>query len=96
MWKPALHEFQQWRRQRKIVAEEIEDGNTNLTITKTINRLGKSSSICLQYWDFHICIPNESLIFSQVLFIIYAMFLPVELYLLSMIPSFDGIKRATS
>ncbi len=38
-----LHQprFQQWRRQRKIVAEEIEDrSNTNLTITKTINRLG--------------------------------------------------------
>ena len=81
--------------EKKIVAEEIEDrSNTNLTITKTINRLGTSLlPICLQYWDFHICIPiNRIMIFSQVLFIIYAMFLPVS-FILSMIPSFDGMSK---
>ena len=57
-------------RQRKIVAEEIEDrSNTNLTITKTINRLGQSSS----YLSLNIGISifvfllTGIMIFSQVL-----------------------------
>ncbi|MDT2477451.1 CD3337/EF1877 family mobilome membrane protein [Enterococcus avium] len=81
----------------KIVAEEIEDrNNTNLTVTKTINRLG----IVFFLFVFNIGISifvfllTGILIFSQVLFIIYAMFLPMS-FILSMIPSFDSMaKRA--
>jgi len=81
----------------KIVKEEIEDrDNTNLTITKTINRLGMVFFLFI----FNIGISvfvfllTGIMIFSQVLFIIYAMFLPVS-FLLSMIPTFDGMaKRA--
>lgn len=81
----------------KIVKEEIEDrGNTNLTITKTISRLGMVFFLFL----FNIGISvfvfllTGIMIFSQVLFIIYAMFLPVS-FLLSMIPTFEGMtKRA--
>ena len=81
----------------KIVKKEIEDReNTNLTITKTINRLGMVFFLFI----FNIGISvfvfllTGIMIFSQVLFIIYAMFLPVS-FLLSMIPTFDGMaKRA--
>lgn len=81
----------------ELVKEEIEDNdNTNLTITKTINRLGMVFFLFL----FNIGISvfvfllTGILIFSQVLFIIYAMFLPVS-FLLSMIPTFEGMtKRA--
>lgn len=81
----------------ELVKEEIEDrDNTNLTITKTINRLGMVFFLFL----FNIGISvfvfllTGILIFSQVLFIIYAMFLPVS-FLLSMIPTFEGMtKRA--
>lgn len=81
----------------ELVKEEIEEkDNTNLTITKTINRLGMVFFLFL----FNIGISvfvfllTGILIFSQVLFIIYAMFLPVS-FLLSMIPTFEGMtKRA--
>ena len=61
----------------EIVVEEIEDReNTNLTITKTINRLGTVFFLFM----FNIGISvfvfllTGIMIFSQVLFIIYAMF----------------------
>lgn len=79
----------------EIVKSEIEDKeNTNLTITKTINRLGMVFFIFI----FNIGISafvfmlTGIMIFSQVLFIIYAMFLPIS-FLLSMIPTFDGMTR---
>lgn len=79
----------------EIVVEEIEDReNTNLTITKTINRLGTVFFLFM----FNICISvfvfllTGIMIFSQVLFIIYAMFLPVS-FLLSMFPSFEGMSK---
>lgn len=80
-----------------IVKSEIEDKkNTNLTITKTINRLGMVFFLFI----FNIGISafvfmlTGIMIFSQVLFIIYAMFLPVS-FLLSMIPTFESMtKRA--
>ncbi|WP_416386365.1 CD3337/EF1877 family mobilome membrane protein [Anaerocolumna aminovalerica] len=79
----------------ELVKEEIEDkDNTNLTITKTINRLGMVFFLFL----FNIGISvfvfllTGILIFSQVLFIIYAMFLPIS-FLLSMIPTFEGMSR---
>ena len=79
----------------EIVVEEIEDReNTNLTITKTINRLGTVFFLFL----FNIGISvfvfllTGIMIFSQVLFIIYAMFLPVS-FLLSMVPSFEGMSK---
>ena len=79
----------------EIVVEEIEDReNTNLTITKTINRLGTVFFLFM----FNIGISvfvfllTGIMIFSQVLFIIYAMFLPVS-FLLSMVPSFEGMSK---
>ncbi|TKW63704.1 MAG: YtxH domain-containing protein [Gemella sp.] len=79
----------------KIVAEEIEDrSNTNLTITKTINRLGTVFFLFVFNIGISIFVflLTGIMIFSQVLFIIYAMFLPVS-FILSMIPSFDGMSK---
>ena len=79
----------------EIVVEEIEDReNTNLTVTKTINRLGMVFFLFI----FNIGISvfvfllTGIMIFSQVLFIIYAMFLPVS-FILSMIPTFEGMSK---
>ncbi|WP_141709524.1 CD3337/EF1877 family mobilome membrane protein [Eisenbergiella tayi] len=79
----------------EIVVEEIEDlENTNLTVTKTINRLG----MVLFLFVFNIGISvfvfllTGIMIFSQVLFIIYAMFLPVS-FILSMVPTFEGMSK---
>ena len=79
----------------KIVAEEIEDrSNTNMTITKTINRLGTVFFLFVFNIGISIFVflLTGIMIFSQVLFIIYAMFLPVS-FILSMIPSFDGMSK---
>ena len=78
-----------------VVKSEIEDnGNTNLTITKTVNRLGTVFFLFL----FNIGISvfvfllTGMMIFSQVLFIIYVMFPPVS-FVLSMAPTFEGSSR---
>ncbi|MDT2386965.1 YtxH domain-containing protein [Enterococcus avium] len=79
----------------KIVAKEIEDRkNTNLTITKTMNRLGTVFFLFVFNIGISIFVflLTGIMIFSQVLFIIYAMFLPVS-FLLSMIPSFEGMSK---
>ncbi len=79
----------------EIVVEEIEDReNTNLTITKTINRLGTVFFLFLFNIGISIFVflLTGIMIFSQVLFIIYAMFLPVS-FLLSMVPSLRGCQN---
>ena len=79
----------------EIVVEEIEGReNTNLTITKTINRLGTVFFLFIFNIGISIFVflLTGIMIFSQVLFIIYAMFLPVS-FLLSMVPSFEGMSK---
>ena len=78
-----------------IVITEIETlNNANLSISKTVSRLGTVFFLFI----FNIGISvfvfllTGMMIFSQVLFIIFAMFLPIS-FLLSMIPSFDGMGR---
>ena len=78
-----------------IVIEEIEDkDNDNLSVTKTMTRLG----MVVFLFIFNIGISvfvfllTGMMIFSQVLFIIYAMFLPVS-FLLSMIPTYEGMAK---
>ena len=70
----------------KIVAEEIEDrSNTNLTITKTINRLGTVFFLFVFNIGISIFVflLTGIMIFSQVLFIIYAFSISTMLYTLS-------------
>lgn len=78
-----------------IIKEEIEDkDNANMTITKTISRLG--TVFFLFFFNIGISIfvflLTGIMIFSQILFIIYAMFLPVS-FLLSMLPTFEGMSK---
>ncbi|MDO4667638.1 MAG: FUSC family protein [Streptococcus sp.] len=78
-----------------IIKEEIEDkNNTNMTITKTISRLGTVFFLFLFNIGISIFVflLTGIMIFSQILFIIYAMFLPIS-FLLSMIPTFEGMSK---
>ena len=77
------------------VIEEIEDnGNDYLSVTKTMTRLG----MVVFLFIFNIGISafvfllTGMMIFSQVLFIIYAMFLPIS-FILSMIPTYEGMAK---
>ena len=78
-----------------IVIEEIEDkDNDNLSVTKTMSRLG--TVVFLFIFNIGISIfvflLTGMMIFSQVLFIIYAMFLPIS-FILSMIPTYEGMAK---
>lgn len=81
-------------RENAVKAEIEDNGNTNLTVTKTVNRLGTVFFLFL--FDIGISVfvflLTGMMIFSQVLFIIYAMFLPVS-FVLSMVPTFEGSSR---
>lgn len=77
------------------MVEEIEDkDNANLSVTKTMSRLG--TVVFLFIFNIGISIfvflLTGMMIFSQVLFIIYAMFLPVS-FILSMIPTYEGMAK---
>lgn len=77
------------------VKTEIEDqDNKNLTITKTTTRLGMVFFLFLFNIGISIFLFLLSgiMIFSQILFIIYAMFLPIS-FLLSMIPTFENMGK---
>ncbi|WP_425542145.1 CD3337/EF1877 family mobilome membrane protein [Virgibacillus salarius] len=77
------------------VKAEIEDhDNKNLTITKTTTRLGMVFFLFLFNIgiSFFVFLLSGIMIFSQILFIIYAMFLPIS-FLLSMIPTFENMGK---
>ncbi len=77
------------------VKVEIEDhDNKNLTITKTTTRLGMVFFLFLFNIGISIFVflLSGTMIFSQILFIIYAMFLPIS-FLLSMIPTFENMGK---
>ncbi|MBO1126588.1 FUSC family protein [Enterococcus faecalis] len=81
----------------EIVKKEINDNdNDNMTITKTINRLGVAIFIFLFniFISVFVFILTGIMIFSQILFIIFAVFLPIS-FLLSMIPSFNHLMKTT-
>lgn len=78
-----------------IVKSEIEDkDNHNLTITKVVNRLGMVFFLLIFNLGITIFVflLTAIMIFSQILFIIFAMFLPIS-FLLSMIPSYNGMAK---
>ena len=77
------------------VKTEIEDNdNNNLTIPQVVNRLGMV--FFLLFFNLGITIfvflLTGMMIFSQILFIIFAMFLPIS-FLLSMIPSYESMAK---
>jgi hypothetical protein len=78
-----------------IVVDEIEDrDNANLSVTKTMSRLGTVVFLFIFNIGISICVflLTGMMIFSQVLFIIYAMFLPIS-FILSMIPTYEGMAK---
>ncbi|GAB2562003.1 hypothetical protein JOD18_003338 [Gracilibacillus alcaliphilus] len=79
----------------EVVKAEIEDyDNKNLTITKTTTRLGMVFFLFLFNIGISIFVflLSGMMIFSQILFIIFATFLPIS-FLLSMIPSFENMGK---
>ncbi|HAP3402793.1 YtxH domain-containing protein [Streptococcus pasteurianus] len=78
-----------------VVKSEIEDhDNTNLTLPKVINRLGMVFFLLIFNLGITIFIflLTGIMIFSQILFIIFAIFLPVS-FLLSMIPTYENMAK---
>lgn len=79
----------------EVVKTEIEDNdNNNLTIPQVVNRLG----MVFFFLFFNLGITifvfllTGMMLFSQILFIIFAMFLPIS-FLLSMIPSYESMAK---
>ena len=78
-----------------VVKTEIEDNdNDNLTIPQVVNRLGMVFFLLIFNFGITIFIflLTGMMLFSQILFIIYAMFLPVS-FLLSMIPTYENMAK---
>ncbi len=79
----------------EAVKAEIEDNdNANLSITKTMNRLGIVVFLVLFNIgiSFFVFLLTGIMLFSQILFIIFAMFLPIS-FLLSMLPTYESLGK---
>ncbi|HBE8557747.1 TPA: YtxH domain-containing protein [Clostridioides difficile] len=78
-----------------VVKAEIEDNdNNNLTIPQVVNRLGMVFFLLIFNLGITIFVflLTGMMLFSQILFIIFAMFLPIS-FLLSMIPSYESMAK---
>ena len=78
-----------------VVKAEIKDNdNDNLTIPQVVNRLGMVFFLLIFNLGITIFIflLTGMMLFSQILFIIYAMFLPIS-FLLSMIPTYENMAK---
>ena len=78
-----------------VVKTEIEDNdNDNLTIPQVVNRLGMVFFLLIFNLGITIFIflLTGMILFSQILFIIYAMFLPIS-FLMSMIPTYENMAK---
>ena len=91
----ASPEDEDGKPREEVVKTEIEDNdNNNLTIPQVVNRLGMV--FFLLFFNLGITIfvflLTGMMLFSQILFIIFAMFLPIS-FLLSMIPSYESMAK---
>ena len=78
-----------------VVKTEIEDNdNNNLTIPQVVNRLGMVFFLLIFNLGITVFVflLTGMMLFSQILFIIFAMFLPIS-FLLSMIPSYESMAK---
>ena len=78
-----------------VVKTEIEDNDNHyLTIPQVINRLGMVFFLLIFNLGITIFVflLTGMMIFSQILFIIFSMFLPIS-FLLSMIPSYENMAK---
>ena len=79
----------------EFIKSEVEDeDNANMSVTKVMPRLGTVAFLFLFNIGISIFVflLTGNMIFSQILFLIYAMFLPISL-LLSMLPSYNHMAR---
>ena len=91
----ASPEDEDGKTREEVVKTEIEDNdNNNLTIPQVVNRLGMV--FFLLFFNLGITIfvflLTGMMLFSQILFIIFAMFLPIS-FLLSMIPNYESMAK---
>ncbi len=91
----ASPEDEDGKTREEVVKTEIEDNdNNNLTIPQVVNRLGMV--FFLLFFNLGITIfvflLTGMMLFSQILFIIFSMFLPIS-FLLSMIPSQENLAK---
>ncbi|MEL0815332.1 YtxH domain-containing protein [Clostridioides difficile] len=91
----ASPENEDGKTREEVVKTEIESNdNNNLTIPQVVNRLGMV--FFLLFFNLGITIfvflLTGMMLFSQILFIIFAMFLPIS-FLLSMIPSYESMAK---
>ena len=91
----ASPEDEDGKTREEVVKTEIEDNdNNNLTIPQVVNRLGMV--FFLLFFNLGITIfvflLTGMMLFSQILFIIFAMFLSIS-FLLSMIPSYESMAK---
>ena len=91
----ASPEDEDGKTREEVVKTEIEDNdNNNLTIPQVVTRLGMV--FFLLFFNLGITIfvflLTGMMLFSQILFIIFAMFLPIS-FLLSMIPSYESMAK---
>lgn len=91
----ASPEDEDGKTREEVVKTEIEDNdNNNLTIPQVVNRLGMV--FFLLFFNLSITIfvflLTGMMLFSQILFIIFAMFLPIS-FLLSMIPGYESMAK---
>ena len=91
----ASPEDEDGKTREEVVKTEIENNdNNNLTIPQVVNRLGMV--FFLLFFNLGITIfvflLTGMMLFSQILFIIFAMFLPIS-FLLSMIPSYESMAK---
>ena len=91
----ASPEDEDGKTREEVVKTEIEDNdNNNLTIPQVVNRLGMV--FFLLFFNLGITIfvflLTGMMLFSQILFIIFAIFLPIS-FLLSMIPSYESMAK---
>ena len=91
----ASPEDEDGKTREEVVKTEIEDNdNNNLTIPQVVNRLGMVFFLLIFNLGITIFVflLTGMMLFSQILFIIFAMFLPIS-FLLSMIPSYESMAK---
>ena len=91
----ASPEDEDGKTREEVVKAEIEDnGNNNLTIPQVVNRLGMVFFLLLFNLGItlFVFLLTGMMLFSQILFVMFALFLPIS-FLLSMIPGYENMAK---
>ncbi|NME48495.1 YtxH domain-containing protein [Enterococcus gallinarum] len=91
----ASPEDEDGKTREEVVKAEIEDNsNNNLTIPQVVNRLGMVFFLLLFNLGItlFVFLLTGMMLFSQILFVMFALFLPIS-FLLSMIPGYENMAK---